>query len=165
MGKATPPARQLDYANLDEMLADVDSLLQNGYESAGNWTLGQATGHVAEWISYPLEGFPTPPIFMRAIFGVMKMTGTCKRMAKKILENGFKPGMPTAPDTVPEAAFTDEEGVAKLHAIVDQVKNFNGQLHKSPLFGDMDMATHIKVSLLHANHHFGYMQPKNDSTA
>ena len=101
MPKSKPPARQIKYADLDEMLADVESLLNNGYESTGNWTLGQATSHVADWMSFPMKGFPNPPMFVRVIFGVMKVTGMAKRMANDILENGFKPGSPTAPETVP----------------------------------------------------------------
>ena len=160
MAKKVPPVRQLKYANFEELLADVDSLSKNGYSSHGNWTLGQACGHVADWARFPMEGFPKPPLFMRAIFGTMKITGVAKRMANKILEDGFKPGMPTAPETVPGATFTDEEGVAKLHQTIEQLNTFSGQLQVSPLFGQMDMATHIKVSLLHGAHHFGYLEPK-----
>jgi len=153
------PVREIEYASLSEMLADVESMLANGYVSHGNWSLGQASGHVAEWMSYPIDGFPKPPWFMRAIFGVMKATGMCQRMANKILAEGFKPGMPTAPDTVPDSECDDREGVAKLRRVVNQTEQFSGELHLSPLFGKIDMATHVRVSLLHAQHHFGYLKP------
>ena len=155
------PFRKLDYANLDEMLADVDDLLQYGYERSGNWTLGQAAGHVAEWISFPMDGFPTPPLLMRSAFRVMRVTGVAQRMAKNILADGFKPGTPTAPVTVPDASYSDQAGVARLRAVVQQLKQFDGPLQESPLFGPLDHATHVRVSLLHGAHHFGFLKPNS----
>jgi hypothetical protein len=160
MPKSLPPARELKYANFDEMLADVDSLLRHGYQSHGNWTLGQACGHVADWMRFPMDGFPSPPLFMRGMFAVMRWTGMTKKMAQKILTEGFKPGLPTAPDTVPGPAFSDEEGVARLHEVVERLGRFNGPFHKSLLFGDVDRDTHRTVSLLHAAHHFSYLTPR-----
>ncbi len=159
MAKTEPKKRSLKYANFDEMLADVSALASSGYVKNGKWSLAQACGHVAEWMRFPLDGFPKPPLFMRAVFGVMKITGVCRRMAAKINAEGFKGGMPTAPETVPADNATDAEGIAKLQKIVDRINQHSGPLHASPLFGEMDMAQHVKVSLLHAEHHFGYLKP------
>lgn len=159
MAKTDAKKRNVQYANFDEMLVDVSSLANGGYIKNGNWSLGQACGHVAQWMQFPLDGFPKPPFFMRAIFGVMQVTGMSKRMAAKIISEGFKGGMPTAPETVPAENTADAEGVAELQKVVDQLNQHSGSLHPSPLFGEMDMAQHIKVSLLHAEHHFAYLQP------
>jgi hypothetical protein len=161
MARPEPKKRPLEYEDLDAMMADVCTLQTAGYISHGNWTLGQACGHVAEWMRFPLDGFPNPPLPLRLIFRVMKTTGMAGRMARKILEEGFRGGMPAAPETVPDVhSISDEQGIEKLQQVVDRVRNFEGALHPSPLFGQMDMATHIKVSLLHAAHHFGYLEPR-----
>jgi hypothetical protein len=151
------------FEDFDEMLADVDSMLKQGYTKHGNWSLGQATSHVADWMLFPLDGFPVPPLPMRAMFWVMKHT-VAPGMKRKILAEGFKGGTPTAPVTVADAnAMSDEAGVEKLRNAVARVKRHfesNGEMHPSPLFGEMDHDMHRKVTLLHAEHHFGYLEPK-----
>lgn len=159
MPKAKDYARELRYTDLQSMLADVDNMLANGYEKHGNWTLGQAAGHVADWARFPMDGFPTPPAPLRLIFWGMRKAGFAAKIANKIIAEGFKPGMATAPDTVPAADSADKEGVEKLHAVVDQLEQHSGELHESPLFGEMDHATHLHVTLLHAAHHFAFLAP------
>lgn len=160
MAKPEPKKRQLKYNDFDEMMADVNSLLENGYVSNGNWTLAQACGHISDWMRFPMDGYPNPPFFMKAIFWVMKVT-VGPGMKRKILAEGFKGGMPTAPETVPKPdAMSDQDAVAELQTTVDRVKAYNGELIPSPLFGPQDKELHTKVSLLHAEHHFGYLEPK-----
>ncbi len=160
MAKPEPKKRELKYENLDEMLSDVQALQSGGYVSNGNWTLGQACGHVADWMRFPMDGFPRPPLPMRAMFWLMKVT-VAPRMKRKILAEGFQGGMPTAPETVPAAgSITDEQGIQKLNETVSRLKAWNRELIPSPLFGPMDKETLIRVSLLHAAHHFGYLEPK-----
>ena len=90
----------------------------------------------------------------------MKVT-VAPGMKRKILAEGFKGGMPTAPQTVPAAdSITDQQGVDKLKQTVDRLQAWDKELIPSPLFGPMDKDTQVKVSLLHAEHHFGYLEPK-----
>ena len=160
MAREEIPKRSLSFENFQSLMEEANRLNEKGYESHGNWTLGQSCGHVAEWLRYPMDGFPVPPIFLRPIFWVMKVT-MAKSMAKKILNEGFKGGMPTAPESVPKAEdLSDADGIAKLEEVVDRVEKFQGELLPSPLFGEMDRETWIKVGLLHAAHHLGYLEPK-----
>ncbi|HBE67724.1 MAG TPA: hypothetical protein DDW52_06200 [Planctomycetaceae bacterium] len=152
-------ARHVRYEDLDAMLAEADAMLANGYDKTGNWSLGQAAGHVAQWASFPMDGFPEPPAFMKAIFWVLRKTGASEKMATKIKAEGFKPGMATAPTTVPSPDSADADGVAQLRQVVEQLKSHDGPLHDSPLFGQLDKPTHISVTLLHAAHHFGFLVP------
>ncbi len=158
--KQQPEKRLVKYANFDEMLADAETLAKDGYTKQGKWSLGQACGHVAIWMRYPIEGFPKPPLVIRAIFGLMNLTGYTKRTSARILQEGFSGGMPTAPQTVLADTTEDQAGITQLREAVQLVKNHSGSLHPSPLFGEMDMATHTKVCLLHAEHHLGYLTPK-----
>ena len=164
MPQSESKKRQLHYKDFDEMLADVEALQSGGYVRRGNWTLGQACGHVADWMRFPMDGFPKPPLPMRVVFWVMKMT-VAPGMKRKILAEGFQGGMPTAPETVPDAeAFSDEQGIAKLRASIDRLNAWDRELIPSPLFGPMDKATLIRVSLLHGEHHFGYLEPESPNT-
>lgn len=157
MPRSNPLKREIRYADFDDMLADVDQLAQAGYVSHGQWSLGQATSHVADWMSYPMDGFPTPPWFIRAVFWFLGVTGMTAKMAEKIKAEGFQSGMATAPQTVQDPAYPDAEGIAKLRRVVAQFRNHDGPLQPSPLFGELDAATHEHVTLLHAAHHFGYL--------
>lgn len=160
MAKTEPRKRQLEFNDLDEVMAEARSLHQVGYLSNGNWSLGQACGHLAEWIRYPMDGFPKPPIFIGAIMWVMKNT-IGPGMRKKILSEGFKGGLPTAPETVPKPdELSDQQGIAQLQLVINRAKEFDGELKPSPLFGPMDLDTWRKVNLLHAAHHLGYLEPK-----
>ena len=161
MAKTEPKKRKLKFNDLDEMMAEVRSLRENGYISNGNWTLGQCCGHVANWMSYPLDGFPVPPLPIRMMFWVMKKT-VVPGMKRKILAEGFKGGMMTAPESVPKQDETsDQQGVDQLQEIVDRVVAHEGTFHPSPLFGETDKEMHVKVTLLHAEHHLGYLEPKD----
>ena len=53
--KQQPEKRLVKYANFDEMLADAETLAKDGYTKQGKWSLGQACGHVAIWMRYPIE--------------------------------------------------------------------------------------------------------------
>lgn len=149
------------FADFDAMMADVNELAKNGYEQFGNWNLGQACSHIADWMLFPIDGFPVPPLPIRAVFWVMKKT-VVPGMKKKILANGFDCGMMTAPETVAKPdQYSDQQGLEKLQNAVDRMKGHNGPLHASPLFGEMDKEMTIKVALLHAEHHLGYLSAKD----
>lgn len=160
MAKPEPKKRQLKFNNLDELIADVRLLNENGYISNGNWTLGQCCGHLANWMRYPLDGFPVPPLPMRMMFWVMKKT-VVPGMKRKILAEGFKGGMMTAPESVPKQDETsDQQGVDQLQEVVDRVIAHDREFHPSPLFGELDKKMHIKVTLLHSELHLGHLEPK-----
>lgn len=152
--------RQPKYDELDAIIADASMLAERGYEQGGNWNLGQVCSHIADWMQFPIDGFPVPPLPIRMIFWVMKKT-VAPGMKRKILAEGFKGGTMTAPDTVAKPdQFSDQQGVEKLREAISRLKAHQGDMHDSPLFGPMDKAMVVKVSLLHAEHHFAYLKAK-----
>lgn len=157
---STRDQRELSFSSWSDVITEVRALHTSGYQSRGNWNLAQTCTHLADWIRFPMDGFPKPPLPIRAMFWVMKVT-VAKKMKQKILTEGFKPGTPTAPETViaPDAA-TDEAGVDLLLSTIERARNFNGELIPSPLFGPMDHDTWLRVNLLHAEHHLGLLEPK-----
>lgn len=159
--KNEPNKRQLKFNDFDALIHEVHFLNEVGYESNGKWTLAQCCGHLADWMRFPIDGFPTPPFFMRPIFWLMKVS-MGDRMKENILANGFKGGMPTAPETVPEPdEMTDQQAIDLLQNTINRVNAHQGELLPSPLFGPMDKETLLKVTLLHAEHHLGYLEPRN----
>jgi len=155
--------RDLKFNDLDEMLDDAQSLLDNGYDRHGNWTLGQIASHVADWSRYAIDGFPVPPLPIRMLLWIMKHT-VGPGMKRKILAEGFSGGMQTSPESVADPAqMSDAEGVQKLRETMQRLRAHQGELLPSPLFGPMDHAMLVRVTILHAEHHFGYLDPKSKS--
>ena len=108
-----------------------------------------------------MDGFPTPPWFVRAIFSVMRMTGMAKRIANGIFEKGFSTGMMTAPDTAYKPDHeTDKNAVEELCKTIDRFESYDGTLHPSPLFGELDIEKARKVQYLHCAHHLEFLKPK-----
>ncbi|MDA8746255.1 DUF1569 domain-containing protein [Rubripirellula amarantea] len=153
--------RPLRFESLDDIIQEANQLLHTGYVSRGNWTLGQACFHLAEWTRFPMDGFPRPPFVLRLVFSAMKGLGIIKRMEATLLTEGFKAGTPTAPQTVvPSNEMTDQAGVDQLTEVIHRMKHFDGPLQPSPLFGVMDREVWTKVTLLHAAHHLAFLEPK-----
>ena len=160
MAKPEPKKRKLKFNDLDAMIAEAESLHASGYTQHGSWSLGQNCFHVAEWARYPMDDFPVAPLPIRALLWMMKVT-VGPAMKKKVMAEGFSGGMQTAPQSVGAEGMSDQEGIDKLKEIAERIKSFSGELKPSPLFGPMDKETHQKVTLLHAEHHLGYLEPKS----
>ncbi len=159
MAKTESNKRELKFNSFDELMSEVHSLQEKGYVSSGNWTLGQACSHLADWIQYPMEGFPKPPLPVKFIMWLVKIT-VGPGMKRKILKEGFSGGMPTAPQSVVTAEeMSDQQGIEKLQSAIDRLRSFDGEFYPSPLFGPTDRETLTRVSLLHAEHHLGYLEP------
>jgi hypothetical protein len=151
--------RRLSFTSLDEVAADSENLLARGYDKAGNWDLAQVAGHLAEWLRFPIEGFPKPPIFIRPMLWLMKVTAG-KKMLAKVLAEGFTPGGHTMPQTVPPCGGNAAEAVAKLRSAIERWKAHTGEVYPSPLFGAMTKETALQVQLKHAAHHLSFLVPK-----
>ena len=151
--------RSLKFQSLSEVVADTESLHTSGYRKIGNWDLAQVCGHLAEWMRYPIDGFPPAPFPVRVILWTMRNT-VGKKMLKGILEKGFKPGGPTAPQSVQQPGADEKAAIAKLRDAVLRFENHTGPLHPSPLFGDLDKETATKLQLVHCAHHLSFLVPK-----
>jgi hypothetical protein len=151
--------RKLTFATLDEVAADAESLLAKGYDRAGNWDLAQVAGHVAEWLSFPIEGFPKVPLLLRPVMWMMKVTAG-KKLLAKTLANGFDAGGRTMPQTVPPPGGDAAAAVARLKDVVARWKAHAGEVYPSPLFGAMTKDTALQLQLKHAAHHLSFLVPK-----
>jgi hypothetical protein len=152
--------RKLSFTTLDEVAADAENLLAKGYDKAGNWDLAQVAGHVAEWMRFPIEGFPKPPLFIKPMLWLMKVTAG-KKMLEEILADGFTPGGRTMPETVPPPGGDPAEAVAKLRSAVEGWEAHTGEVYPSPLFGAMNRETALALQLRHAAHHLSFLVPKS----
>ena len=151
----------LHFDNFDQVVDHCQNLLENGYTATGKWNLAQVCGHLANWMSYPMDGFPSASLLMRPMLWVMRITAG-RSMLKKILAEGFQPGGPTMPVSVPGPSDIDESDAAvELAKTIDRFQAHNGAFNPSPVFGDMDRERLTQLQLRHCEHHLSFLRPKS----
>lgn len=157
-----PERRTLDFRDLDAVLRDLD-LLASGYDRAGNWNLAQVCGHLAEWMRFPIDGFPRPALPIRMILWFMRIT-VGKRMLNEILAKRSMPrGRPTLRETVPASTGNDAAAIEQLRQVIARFRAHTGPFQPSPAFGDMDRETCTQLQLIHCSHHLSFLVPRGRS--
>jgi len=152
--------RKLTFDSLDSAILDAEQLLGSGYEKAGNWNLVQVCGHLESWLSYPMDGFPKMDLPADATTDP-EAAKAGKEMLKNILANGFPPGVPTNPDTIPSAdSDSDQAALNGLREVVQRFNAYEGEIAASPFFGAMDKESTLGLQLRHFAHHLGFLVPK-----
>ena len=152
--------RELQLKDLDEAVEDARKLLA-GYEAVGNWTLAQACGHCANWLGYPMVGFPRPHPLMGIMMWMMKVSVGPGVVKKVIRERSMPSGNPTIKSTIPSNDDDDAAGVEKLAQTVEDFKHFEGDFIPSPLFGRLDRASLHALNTIHCQHHLSFFIPKS----
>ena len=157
--KTVKDRRKLRFDNFDEAIRDAEQLAaaeQAGtLRSTGNWTLGQAIGHVAFWANGPYDGYPDmprPPWLLRVVLPLFK--------------NSFlNKGLPAGAEIrgVPNGTFGVEpmptdEALARLRPAFERLAN-EAPTKSNPIFGSMTHEEYIKLNLRHAELHFSFFHP------
>ncbi|HEY4234588.1 MAG TPA: DUF1569 domain-containing protein [Lacipirellulaceae bacterium] len=157
--KIVKDRRPLRFETFDEAVRDAESLAgadRNGkLRATGNWTLGQALGHVAFWARAPFDGYrPTPrmPLPFRLLIPLMK-----NRFLNKGLPTGARiPGIPGGTFGI-EPQDTDG-GLADLRAAFDRlIREMPGE--PNPVLGTLSHDDWIKLNLRHAELHQSFFHP------
>jgi Protein of unknown function (DUF1569) len=156
-----PQRRVLQFNDLDEVVRDAENLQAKGYEKVGNWDLAQVCGHLAEWLRFPVEGFPKAPAPIRAVFWVLRKTVGRKKLLTYIDTRSFPAGKPTMPQTVPLPGGDPREAIGKLKTSVERLKLYMGTIVPSPLFGPMTKEEAVRMQLVHCAHHLSFLVPKD----
>jgi hypothetical protein len=151
--------RELKFANLDEVVADAENLQAKGYERVGNWDLAQVCSHIADWMRFPVDGFPKIPLLIRPMLWLMRVT-VGKSMYRKALTKGLPAGKPTIPSTIAVSGGDPVAAIAKLKESVEKFKAHTGAIHPSPLFGAMNKDEALQLQLVHCAHHLSFLVPK-----
>ena len=148
------------FASFGDAVADAERLLAGGYDRAGNWSLGQCCGHLSNWLTYQLDGFPPLPLWLRPIFWAARTT-VATGMLRKVNRAGVMPvGSATAPTSVPPPDAGDAAGVADYKRAIDRWTAHTGPFVPSPLFGHQSRDDWHRLHLVHAAHHLSFLVPK-----
>jgi hypothetical protein len=142
------------YTSPADMHADVAALV--GSERAGvlsrvgNWTLGQALGHLASWVDFAFDGYPIkPPFFVRWLL---------KGQKQKFLRQGLPRGVRiprVKGGTVATELLDTEEGLRRFNAAWARLES-TPPTQPNPIFGPLAHEEWVQMHLRHAELHLGY---------
>jgi len=148
--------RKVRFENLDEILADAEMLSARRVRQLGNWSVGQATGHLARTMQLSLDGFGgvLAPLPIRLLLKMLK---------PYLLTRGFRPGFklpsPVAEKAILEPSFSSEQGLSELRASIERLKQ-EPQRAVHPAFGKLTREEWNKVHLRHAELHLSFFVPE-----
>jgi hypothetical protein len=155
----TATRRELRFDSLDDVVRDAEALLAKGYDKAGNWDLAQVCGHLADWLTYPVAGFPKAPLPIRVMLRLVRAT-LGRKMFEKYLREGMPAGKPTMPQSVHPAGGDPVAAVAPLREAARTFQAHPGEYLPSPLFGRLDRGDATRLQLAHAAHHLSFLIPR-----
>jgi hypothetical protein len=154
-----PGRRELRFESLDDAVRDAETLLARGYDRAGNWDLAQVCDHLADWLTYPVAGFPRAPLPIRMMLGLVRMT-LGRGMFEKYLKVGMPAGKPTMPQSVHAAGEDPAAAIMRLREAARRFTAHAGEYPPSPLFGKLTRDEALKLQLAHTAHHLSFLVPK-----
>jgi hypothetical protein len=155
--------RRLKLATLDSLVAEIERLHQHGYEKAGQWNLSQICEHLADWMSYPMDGFPPTPFAAKLFLGAIRAIRGKSLLHKFIEEQAMPRNQPTIALSVHPATGDEAASIARYRSMVERLTEYRGTIQPSPLFGSMNRAELIGLQLAHGVHHLNFLIPKVSS--
>jgi len=152
------PRRDLRFQSIDEAIAEIDRIVaaetSGALRATGNWTAGQVFNHLATWLNFGWDGFPSsvnPPWFVRAVLRLMR-----RRYIHKPTGAGVRiPGLPGG--TLGIEPVTTQEGARRLKAALIRLRNGEPARHHSPAFGPMTEEDRVQFQLRHCELHMGFL--------
>src|SRR5688572_4707312 len=160
MATTAPVSRRtLHFNTLDETLADAERLVAAEREGTltrcGNWTLGQALGHLATWANFALDGYPPevrPPWPVRMILRLMR---------GRVLNHGMTSGVRIGRvpgGTLGTDVLDAEEGLRRFRSALERLRA-EAPTIENPVFGRLTNAQWIQLNLRHAELHLSFHTP------
>lgn len=159
--KTVHDRRPLRFHSLAEVRSDL-AILEAGFvagtlRSSGNWTPGQNLAHVANWIAYAYDGYPTslgkPPFLIKFIMKLMKN----KYLYGKLPVGVKIPKVPGGTVGADDLPF--DRSLAMLRSQLDRLE-LKPPSTPNPIFGEL---SHKEWQTLHARHaelHLSFLHPK-----
>ena len=148
----TKGRRHLRFANLAEVVCDVDRLLAAGHRTLGRWTLAQICNHLSSNIVHTLDGFPGPvapwiirQTLGRAVRGLMLTTG-------RIME-----GAPIPEIYRPNPTLDPTAEVAALRAAIERFCSSGIECKPHPFLGWMPYKKWERFHCIHCGHHLSFV--------
>jgi hypothetical protein len=148
--------RRVRFTSIDEVLGDVGALVAadrvGNLRRLGNWTLGQALGHLATWVNFGFDGYPpslNPPFFIKWILKARK-----RRYIHQGLPAGAKiPGQENG--TAGTEILSTEEGAHRYRHAMERLRD-GPPARPNVIFGPLNHDEWIQLHLRHAELHLSF---------
>ena len=151
--------RDLRFSKLSEVQTDLKRLALNGYTKTAKWDLSQVAEHLADWMAFPIDGFPKTPWLVNILIGIMRVTQGKSLYKKFVRDQRMATGQPTIPTTVYPANESSAKSVERLLKSIDRLSAHRGPIHPSPLFGKLSYDELVSLQLAHCAHHLSFLVP------
>lgn len=150
----------LRFLKLSEIADEVQRLRSKGYVKTGKWDLSQICEHLADWMTFPIDGFPKGPWIVGFLLSIIRVTQG-KTLYKRIIQNqGMASNGPTDPKTVYASTSDSDSSITRLLKAIDRFEGYRGPLHPSPVFGALNYDEALALQLVHSAHHLSFLVPK-----
>lgn len=158
---STTERRKLRFESVDDALAEAGRLVEaeraGTLDRLGNWSLGQALGHLATWANFAFDGYPSA---VRAPWPVRMIL---RLMRGRILNEGMMSGVKIRgiPEgTVGLDSMDADEGLRRFRAAMERLRSTAPTL-ENPAFGPLTHEQWIQLNLRHAELHLGHLVPRS----
>ena len=149
----TATRRELEYASLDELVADAERAVAEGAETTGNWSKGQIFEHIATVIDMTVHGFPFKANFLLRFIG---RNFLLPRFLKQGMPTGFKPSKNVAEKVMPDET-DDQAALDHLRSAVEELKQLDHNIEHA-FFGNLDPDTARAINRRHAELHMSFIK-------
>jgi hypothetical protein len=148
----TEGRRPLSFATLDQVMPDVDRLTA-GYESVGNWSLGQICNHLTGALTTSVEGTSfKAPWLVRTLVAPF--------IFKRIMKTGqMTEGVKLPKAFLPREGLDDRAEVEALRAALGVFAAHSGPVAAHPFFGPISRADWERLHCIHCAHHLSFVHP------
>ena len=152
--------RDLSFDRLDDVLADVDHLVQAGYDRAGAWSLGQIADHLARPIETTMN--EVYRVDLPWIMTNWLSRNTVMRLSKWDLFRRRKipSGLPAPKAFVTTPDVDEQQAVTRLRQAVRDLQAYDGPWPFHPLFGPLTAEQWREFHVIHAAHHLSFLVPR-----
>ena len=150
--------RVLRFESIDQALAEVERLTEaeraGRLRRLGNWTLGQALGHLAAWAEYGYTGSPLKvPLLIKCILRLRKRKFLYGPMRAGVKIPGVEGGT-LATEPVPL-----EGALGRYRRVLERLKA-EAPAAPNPIFGPLAHDESVALNLRHAELHLGFLVPE-----
>ena len=147
--------RTLRFNSIDDILTDAGQLASRPVRQLGNWSLGQASSHLANAMKISLDGADfRAPLFIRLLAPLFK---------RLLLRGGLRPGYKLPPDAganlIPANSISTEQGLAELKDVTERLHR-EPQRMPSPFLGKLTKDEWNQLHMRHAELHLSFFVPE-----
>ncbi len=156
----TTQRRQLRFESIDDATAEAERLAAAEHAGrlgrVGNWSLGQALGHLATWANFAFDGYPSSvraPLPVRMILRLMRGRILSEGMMGGVKIRGIPEG------TLGLEPLEADEGLRRFRAAFERLRSTAPTID-NPAFGRLTHEQWVQLNLRHAELHLGHLVPR-----